>query len=122
MKIINFIITMLFFVVCCSAQTIKWDNDATPLHRSEKALTDVIVHDVFSPPVASRIYVYANIAAYEVLVQSNNNYISLQTQLNSFPVNSCVLKNKISSSLAAVYSFLLDGKQMFFLMQHCRIL
>lgn len=37
------------------------------LHRAEKAITDVIVHDIFSPPVASRIYMYSNLAAYEAL-------------------------------------------------------
>ena len=96
---------------CCSAQLEKWDDDATPLHRAEKAVTDVIVHDVFSPPVASRIYAYSNIAAYEVLVQSDNNYISLQAQLPSFPKIPSPKKN-VSSSLAAVYSFLLTGKQL----------
>jgi hypothetical protein len=89
----------------------KWDDDASPLHHAEKALTDVIVHDVFSPPVASRIYAYSNIAAYEVLVQSDNNYISLQTQLPSFPKIPSP-KKSVSFSLAAVYSFLLTGKQM----------
>ncbi len=35
------------------------------LHRAEKAVTTVIVHDIFSPPVASRIYMYSAVAAYE---------------------------------------------------------
>ena len=30
-------------------------------------LTDVVVYDIFSPPVASRIYSYANLAYYEAL-------------------------------------------------------
>jgi len=111
MKFLNFIITFLLLNSCCSAQLEKWDDDATPLHRAEKAVTDVIVHDVFSPPVASRIYAYSNIAAYEVLVQSDNNYISLQAQLPSFPKIPSPKKN-VSSSLAAVYSFLLTGKQL----------
>ncbi|MEO0775049.1 MAG: phosphatidic acid phosphatase, partial [Bacteroidota bacterium] len=33
------------------------------MHQSMKKLTDVIVHDIFSPPVASRIYVYPSVAA-----------------------------------------------------------
>ncbi len=84
-----------------------------PLHRSEKALTEVIVHDVFSPPVASRIYVYANIAAYETFVHEHRDYISLQTQLKSFPQIPAPT-NKISFSLAAVYSFLSVGKKLIF--------
>ncbi|MBC3788077.1 vanadium-dependent haloperoxidase [Spirosoma utsteinense] len=37
-------------------------------HRAHDALTQVIVADIFSPPVAARIYVYAHAAAYETLV------------------------------------------------------
>ena len=87
--------------------------DAAPLHRAEKALTDVIVHDIFSPPVASRIYAYANIASYEVLVKQNNGYRSLYHQVKSFPQIPSP-KKKISVSLAAVYAFLLTGKKLVF--------
>ncbi len=93
------------------AQIKDFDEDAAPLHRAEKALTDVIVHDIFSSPVASRIYVYANMAAYEVLIVQNKAYASLQTQLDSFP-KLPVPQNKISFSLSSVYSFLLVGKQL----------
>ena len=112
MKIFGFII-MLLLCFHSFAQSANWNEDATPLHRSEKALTDVIVHDVFSPPAASRIYVYANIAAYEVLAHSYQNCISLQTSLPQFPIIPAPSKN-ISSSLAAVYSFLMVGKQFVF--------
>ncbi len=113
MKRLSFVIATL--LLCCHsiAQSANWNEEATPLHRSEKALTDVIVHDVFSPPVASRIYVYANIAAYEVLSHSYAGYVSLQTQLPSFPAIPSPSKN-ISSSLASVYSFLTVGKQLVF--------
>lgn len=55
------------------------------LHRSLKKITDVIVHDIFSPPVASRIYAYSSVAAYEVLVNDNPAYRSLAGQLADFP-------------------------------------
>jgi len=50
--------------------------------RSMKKLTDVIVHDIFSPPVASRIYIYPSVAAYEALIHAYPNYNSLAGQLN----------------------------------------
>jgi hypothetical protein len=95
------------------AQTSAWETDATPLHRAQKALTDVIIHDIFSPPVASRIYAYTNIAAYEVLVKQNKAYRSMHTQLNSFP-EIPVCKYKICASLAAVNAFLITGKNLVF--------
>jgi hypothetical protein len=42
------------------------------------------VHDIFSPPVASRIYVYPHIAAYEVLRNQHPEYKTLAGQLNEF--------------------------------------
>jgi hypothetical protein len=95
------------------AQQKDGSEDAKPLHRSEKALTDVIVHDVFSPNVASRIYLYANIAAYEVLVKKTSGYQSLYGQVKSFPLIPVPAGN-VSYSLAAVYAFLLVGKKLVF--------
>ena len=96
-----------------NAQDKAWQTDAAPLHRAQKALTDVIIHDIFSPPVASRIYAYTNIAAYEVLVKQNKEYHSFYRQLNAFP-EIPVCKYKICGSLAAVNAFLIVGKSLVF--------
>ncbi|CAN5760600.1 hypothetical protein BH11BAC3_BH11BAC3_13040 [soil metagenome] len=111
MKKIIWIILLLQQV--CFAQGENWETDAAPLHRAQKALTDVIIHDIFSPPVASRIYVYTNIAAYEVLVKADKNYHSLTGQINSFPVIPAATK-KVNLSLAAVNAFLITGKNLVF--------
>jgi len=103
----------LFVTAPLYAQPPSWNEDAAPLHRAEKALTDVMVHDVFSPNVASRIYVYANMAAYEVLVKQQPGYRSLYGQIASFPKIPAPVQN-ISPSLAAVYAFLLVGKKLVF--------
>ncbi len=47
-------------------------------------LTQVVVHDIFSPPVASRIYSYANLAGYEALVPFDAQYESLGGKLKRF--------------------------------------
>jgi len=44
-------------------------------------VTEIMVHDIFSPPVASRIYAYPNIAAYEIIAQGDENYQSLAGQI-----------------------------------------
>src|SRR5882762_7987305 len=88
--------------------------DAAPLHRAEKALTDVMVHDIFSPPVASRIYLYTNVAAYEVLVKAYpGSYRSLYGQVRNFP-NLPAPREKIDGSLAAVYALMVVGKKLIF--------
>ena len=60
----------IVFLVLADCTTGKKDyqskvNNSEFLHRSIKAITDLIVHDIFSPPVASRIYAYSSIAGYE---------------------------------------------------------
>lgn len=54
---------------------------AEDLHASVDKLTEVMVHDIFSPPVASRVYAYPNIAAYEIMALHNDSYRSLQGQV-----------------------------------------
>ncbi len=95
------------------AQVKAWETDAAPLHRAQKALTAIIIHDIFSPPVASRIYAYTNIAAYEVLATQNKSYHSFYRQLNSFP-QIPVETNKICASLAALHAFLITAKSLVF--------
>lgn len=106
----------IFGVFCMAAQgqTKKWETNAAPLHRAEKALTDLMVYDIFSPPVASRVYVYSNVAAYEALVKDYPDRLaSLYGQVESFPVIP-EPSVKISSSLASVYAFLRVGRKLVF--------
>ena len=49
-----------------------WDS-AMVMHLLNSQLTEAVVQDGFSPPVASRIYAYTNIAAYETLVGSGDS-------------------------------------------------
>src|SRR5258708_36846286 len=82
-------VTTLFLGICMglSSHAKTAGNEAEPLRRAEKAVTDVMVHDIFSPPVAARIYLYTSIAAYETLVKANPSlYASLYGQVKDFPV------------------------------------
>jgi membrane-associated phospholipid phosphatase len=56
----------------------------TLLIDCNRKLTDIIISDIFTPPVASRIYAYANIAAYESLVAGDSNFVSLNGQLHGW--------------------------------------
>ena len=47
-------------------------------------LTQVVIHDIFSPPVASRIYGYATLAGYEAMAALNPDYESLGGKLKRF--------------------------------------
>jgi hypothetical protein len=90
-------------------------NNPTYLHQSMLKLTEVIVHDIFSPPVASRIYVYPSIAAYEVMASSNDDFITLAGQVHDLAAVPKPETGKIYSyPLAAVYAFLETSKALIF--------
>jgi len=113
MRKLVLIIIVAFLSVRVYSRDDVWSKDASPLYRSEKALTDVIIHDIFSPPVASRIYAYANIASYEILVKTNKQYRSLHGVLKDMPAIP-EPPGKVSASLAAVYAFMVTGKKLVF--------
>lgn len=59
-------------------------SDPGLFHETTTHLTDVIIHDIFKPPVASRIYSYSFLAAYEALIPDSPEYQSLGNQLVKF--------------------------------------
>jgi len=89
--------------------------DSAFFHRSMKQLTDVIVHDIFSPPVASRIYAYPSIAAYEVAIHGENTYQSLVGQLNELEALPQPEEGKTYCyPLASIHAFLTVGTEFIF--------
>lgn len=84
-------------------------------HASIDNVTQIMIHDIFSPPVASRIYVYPNIAAYEIMAQNSKIYLSLQKQLNgldSIPVLDP--KSGVNQPLAALVAHMEVSKVLVF--------
>ncbi|MFY7838896.1 MAG: vanadium-dependent haloperoxidase [Lacibacter sp.] len=83
------------------------------LHRAMKQVTDVMVHDIYSPPVASRIYAYVTVAGYEAAHHADANFISLSGQLKGLSSLPKPLTGKeYSYSLAAVQAMLLVAEAM----------
>ena len=118
---INYIITILGTISCllsCEVdESLYLEKASNPahLHKAQKMLTDVMVHDIFSPPVASRIYVYSSIAAYETMVSGNPDFISLAGQLTA--LDKIPLPNKdhqICFPVAAVHAYVTVGTRLIF--------
>ncbi len=125
MKLRNHLIVLLsplLFVLACkpaadsdSNRDHTQVNNSDIMHRSVKQLTDIIVEDIFSPPVASRNYVYPCIAAYEVLAQDHPDYKSLQGQLRdlkSIPPKEA--SKEYCLPVAAIQAFTQTGKALIF--------
>jgi len=82
-------------------------NDADVLHQNENKLTQMIIYDVFTPPVASRIYAYASLASYEAMRYKDPAYPSLITQLKGFD-------KPIAPETGKTYNFALAATKAFF--------
>lgn len=81
-------------------------SDVEILHQNEDQLTQLIIYDVFSPPVASRIYAYASLASYEAVKNADPKYVSVTNQLNGFdPAPAPQKGKKYNYTLAATKAF-----------------
>lgn len=90
-------------------------NQPAYLHEMVHQLSEVIVHDIFSPPVASRIYAYASIAGYEANAIGDPSYRSLAGQLNGLKEIPAPQEGaKINFALASIKAFLDVGTQLIF--------
>jgi hypothetical protein len=117
MRSILFVLVVIVLFGSCSEN--DWRTKAENpefIHRSVKQVTDVIVHDIFSPPVASRIYAYMSVAGYECAIhQSPEKYQTLAGQLNGLePVPQPVEGEEYCYSLASVQAMLKIGRALVF--------
>lgn len=68
----------------CKEENAMVISDADILHNNQFELTEVIIYDIFSPPVASRIYAYASLASYEAMRFQDTAAPSIAEKLNGF--------------------------------------
>lgn len=119
MKRLHFLVVGILLATCSPTDNSSYRLAAENpefIHRSIKKVTDVIVHDIFSPPVASRIYAYASVAGYEAARFGNPELISLVGQLhglNQLPTPQQDVE--YCYSLSAVQAILSVGRSLIFL-------
>lgn len=78
-------------------------------------LTYVIMTDIFTPPVCSRIYAYTNIAAYEALVPGNPHYQSYAGKLTGLtPLPKISNPKAYCLPISSVIAFVTVGQKLVF--------
>ena len=75
-------------------------------------LTQVITHDIFSPPVASRIYAYSSIAGYEVITSQSKDYKPLSGKLEGLKVSAA--SKPVNKEFSAILAYMYVGKELTF--------
>ncbi|WP_026769366.1 vanadium-dependent haloperoxidase [Asinibacterium sp. OR53] len=101
----------LALVTACGNKSKKPMDDAQVMHDSQDMLTQIIIYDVFTPPVSSRIYVYSSLAAYEAIRYAKPGNASLTARLRGFKPMPEPEKNKN-------YNFTLAATKAFFTVVH----
>ena len=90
-------------------------TDGSYFHRAQNQITEVIIHDIFSPPVAARIYSYASLAGYEVAAATDPaQYASLMGQLNGSEPISIPVPANIYPPLASLAAYYHVGTSLIF--------
>jgi len=89
-------------------------TDGSYLSRAQDRITEVIIHDIFSPPVAARIYSYSSLAAYEVAAASDPAYQSLLGQLKDSESVSFTIPEKVYPPLASLAAYYQTGTALIF--------
>lgn len=90
-------------------------NDPELFQEVMQNLTNIIVYDIFSPPVASRVYLYPSIAAYEIIASHNpEKYNSLVGQVKELKGIPKTKNPNVNTKLASIFAFNSVGKTLIF--------
>jgi hypothetical protein len=87
MKAIFASVILLSLITGCTGKKAVRRDEAEILHQNQDILTQVIIYDVFSPPVASRIYAYSSLASYEAVRFAREGSPSISGKTERFREN-----------------------------------
>lgn len=109
-----FLIIICFGLGCNTKSKSVQQKDELP-HQLIKKLTDVMVVDIFTPPVASRIYANCALAMYEAGRFEDSSYPSIAANLHGFNPMPVPAKGKdIDFSVASIQAFCETAKKITF--------
>ncbi|WP_228236285.1 vanadium-dependent haloperoxidase [Allomuricauda sp. M10] len=112
---VSLIAFVLLVLTSCQKKEEPIVITAEEFHQSVDKVIEVMIHDIFSPPVASRIFAYPNIAAYEIIAKKDGPYKSLAGQVTGLtsipdPKN----KENVNYDLAALVAHIDLSKRLIF--------
>ena len=115
MKFISAVATMFFLITSCQQKKYRnFTTDPVLYCKTVKQLNNVVLENNFPPMIASRNYVYANIAAYEVMVLGDNRFQSLSGQIKHLPAFPGVDTAGADLAYAALLAFCKTGEAVTF--------
>ncbi|MFM8348806.1 MAG: vanadium-dependent haloperoxidase [Bacteroidota bacterium] len=117
MKNILLIPILILLLSACSSDNVQRTAEPETLHRMERRLTELIIKDIFTPPVASRIYVYPSLAAWEAAryldTTGNPSFTARLKGFEPMPVPD-LSKGPIDFELASIRAFCATARRVVF--------
>jgi len=110
-------ITAALLLVACTETKKDYSafvNNPVLYNKTVKQLNDVVLENNFPPMIASRNYVYANIAAYEVVAYYDNRFNSLAGQIKHMPAFPKTEIADVDYHIAALLAFCKVGEAVTF--------
>ena len=115
MKNIIYILFTLTVLISCTKKEEPIIITSANFHETVDLVSEIMVHDIFSPPVASRVFAYPNIAAFEIIAQENNQFASLKDQVTGYPgIPKPDVSKSINYQLAALVAHIELSKRLIF--------
>lgn len=115
MRFILAVATMGVLITSCQQHDYKkFTTDPVLYCKTVKQLNNVVLENNFPPMIASRNYVYANIAAYEVMVLGDNRFQSLAGQIKHLPAFPGIDTAGADLNYAALLAFCKAGEAVTF--------
>jgi hypothetical protein len=119
MRALKFLMPLILLaVVSCGEKGntgyTKIFDDQVLYCKTVKELNNAVLENNFPPMIASRVYVYSNIAAYEVMVAGNKDYNSLAGQIKHLPAMPAADKTDVDFSYASLLAFCKAGETLTF--------
>lgn len=117
MKYTIYVLVLLLTMGGCKEVNEDWQNESDTadwLHNSMAATTDVIVHDIFSPPVASRIYAYVSLAAHAAYQSALAEPQHIVTDLRGFDGDLSPADGIVSPALCANVALMTTASALVF--------
>jgi hypothetical protein len=115
LTIIAAAVALAALVSCNSGDYTKVVHDPVLYSKTVKRLNDIVLENNFPPMIASRNYVYANIAAFECIAAGDSSFRSLAGQIRHMPeVPKPSADKPVDFQLAALLAFTKVGNAVTF--------
>jgi len=76
----------LSFFCSCQHKNVSIKFTSNDISKVITAMTNIMLHDITNPPLATRFFAYTTLAGYEIVAENDAHFKSMHGVLNSYPI------------------------------------